>query len=262
MAKAKADKKETQVNFDHFNELMGEDSGFEDLNMDTMAIPFVRIMQKLSPQLDKRSADFDPELDEGDIVNTITGRVYEKPLRFVVGKFERYYIEWKPNRGGYVDAHAAELIEKMQFSGELFRNDLGKLVSRATGNEYQDTYVYYVLFPDYLEDGVCVFSFTSTQLKQAKKLNMNLTRTVIPGKTTKALPYFMVWNLETTEESNDKGSWEGINITFNQFVTPDLLTHVVEERKELPNKSLDLALLEAPESANTSGGTDPGKANF
>jgi len=238
----KKEKIEAQKMEEMFAEFEGDNEGYEGLTMDVQAIPFIKIIQQLSPQLSKKKPEYLPEAEEGFIYNSVTNRLYEPPVRFVIGKFERYYIEWKPNRGGFVDTHLVEEIEGAR-AGQLMRDENYRLIDPNTGNIFSDTYVYYIIFPDHLEDGVCILSLTSSQLKEAKKLNRNLTNTVIPGTTKKALPYFMIWNLEVHQVSNDKGDWSAPKFTFDSFVTKQILLSVSEERKALPNKRLDLALL-------------------
>lgn len=234
---------ETNPGFDHFAEFGQDASGFEEINMDTMSIPFIKIVQDISPQLKKSKPEFIPEAQAGMFFNSVSERLYDSPIKIVIGKFERYYIEWKANRGPFVATHSVEAIEGKRMQ-ELARDENYRLYDPKTGNTFADTYIYYVVLPDFMEEGVCIISMTSSAIKEAKKLNRNLTSTMIPGTTKKALPYFMVWNVAVVEMSSDKGDWYSIKFTFNSFVTQPQLEHVVEERKALPQKTLDLSLLD------------------
>ncbi len=249
-------KKKDQANYDHFAQFGNDVEGYEGLNMDTMAIPFIRVLQAMSPQLNKKKAEYIAAAEQGNICNSITGMLYDAPLRMVIGKFERLMIEWKPNRGGFVQAHAPEVVETnpdryrlLDIQGRL------TMVDMETKNHIVDTYMYYVILPDYMQEGVCVLSLSSSQLKQAKKLNRQLLTTYLPGTTQKALPHFMVWTMDVTEESNDKGDWYGLNFAFDTFVDQAQLDYVMEQRAELPNRSVDLNLLE-DKGTNTTPDTD------
>lgn len=226
-----------------FENFEGDKGGFEDMSGDTQSIPFIKLLQALSPQVNKADEEHIEGAEPGMLYNTITNTLYPMPMKFVVGKFERYYIEWKPERGGFNGAHAVELVEK-RIGVDLVIDDGYKITNPSNGNEFTDTYVYYVIMPDHMEEGVCVLSMTSSQLKEAKKLNRNLRSTMIPGTAQRALPFFMIWNYEVVGKKNDKGSWFGPKFTLDSFVTQDLLTHVTQERKELPSKPVDFALLE------------------
>ena len=253
MAKAKEEAKtEAQNEYDFMNEFSEDVKGYDGLTMDVMAIPFIRVIQALSPQLKKNKPEFIAGAEVGDICNSVSGEVYDQPLKVVVGKFERLFIEWKPNRGGYVAAHNPEDIEN---NPKYTVNDKYQLVDPGTMNEFMDTYMYYVLFPDHMEDGICIISMSSTQLREARKLNRNLMTTYIPGTTKKALPHFMVWTIESMEMSNDKGDWATPVFKFDSFVTQDLLGSVVEERKALPDKKVDFTMLD--ESAGKTDQAQP-----
>ena len=242
-------KKEEEATFDHFEEFGKDASGFEGINMDTVSIPFIRLLQNLSPQVKKNKPEFIPEAEPGMLFNTVSEKLYTSPLKIVVGKFERFYIEWKPNRGPFVAAHDVVLVET-EMMPQLARDENYKLYNPKTGNIFMDTYIYYVTMPDAMEEGVCIISLSSSGIKEAKKLNRNLISTMIPGTTQRAMPYFMVWNTNVVEMSNDKGDWYGLKFQFDSFVTKPQLEHVVKERKALPNKTTDLALLQSTTEEN------------
>ena len=108
-----------------------------------------------------------------------------------------------------------------------------------------DTYVYFILLPQHLEDGLMLLSLSSTQLKEARKWNRNLMSMIIPGTNQKAKPYYMRWNLTTPIMQNDQGSWNGLKVDFAGWVTQEQFNRVTEERKALPSTvKPNLALLE------------------
>lgn len=208
--------------------------GFESLNSDVVAFPFIRVLQSISPQCKRTKPEYVEGAEEGMLFNNINKRLIEPPTDIVVGRFDRYYIEWKPNRGGFVAAHLPEEVEAGLRSGKLIRNEKNRVIDRATGNEYSDTYAYYIVFTDYPEDGVCLLCLSSTQLKEARRWNRLLMSTYLPGTGRRALPYHMRWTVTTPTMSNDQGDWSGFKVDFAGFVTPEQLTLVTEERKALP----------------------------
>lgn len=236
--------KKTEVNYEFLNEFAKDTAGYEGLDMSTAAIPFIRILQTLSPQLKKNKPEFINGSEEGDIVNSITGKIYEKPLRVVIGKFEHLFIEWKPNRGGFVQAHSPKLIDQDPKYAMVEENGRMKLKDTSNGNDIVETYIYYIILPDYIEDSVCILSLSSSQLKEARRLNRMLLTTYIPGTSQKALPHFIIWKMDTVEMSNDQGDWYGLKFTKAGFVSPDLLESVMSERKALPDKTVDYAQID------------------
>ena len=233
----------TKENFDYLTKEAANTVGFEDLKKDTMAVPFIRLIQAMSPQLKKKSDSYIPEAEEGMLCNSVTGKLYADPLRFVVIKFERVFNEWKPNREGFVQSLSPDFVETHPEIYQTVPNGKGgyDLIDVRSQNVLADTYNYYVLLPDYIEDGVCIVSLAATQLKAGRKLNSLMTSTVIPGTSTKALPHYIVWKYEVVELSNKMGTWQAPNFTFDSFVTPDLLDNVKEEQKLLPEKKVEMA---------------------
>lgn len=208
--------------------------GFDALNADVVAFPFIRVLQSISPQCKKTKPEYVEGAEEGMLFNNINNRLMTPPVEVVVGRFDRYYIEWKPNRGGFVAAHMPEDIDAGLRNNTLVRNEKNRIVSRHTGNEFSDTFTYYVVFPEFPEDGVCLLCLSSTQLKEARRWNRLLLTTFFPGTQRKALPYHMRWNITTPAMSNDQGDWAGFHVEFAGFVTPEQLQLVSEERRALP----------------------------
>ena len=234
MTKAKA-----KVDFSHLNDAIGDGSGFEDITLETQAVPFIKLVQALSPQLKKSAPEYNPDAAIGDIVNSVTGKIYEAPLRIVVGKFERMYLEWdSTTRGKLKGVHSPESID---LRTDLVRDERNQLIDPDGNSSFQETYSYYVILPDYMEEGVCLMSLASSAIKAGKKLNRMLFSTVLPGTSRKAMPYFMVFNANVVELSNDQGDWSSWDFKLDTFVNQEVLDCVTEERKALPEKTVDYA---------------------
>lgn len=205
--------------------------GFEQMDATTVAIPFIRVLQSQSPACQKNTPDYIDGAEAGVFFNAASKEVYTSPLEVVVGKFEHYFTEWRPERGGYAGAHSPENIELLLQRGDVHKGDVAQLYFPDTGNILTDTYAYYIVMPQRLGAGVCIMSLTSTQLKEARRWNRMLTTTFYPGTTRRALPYHMRWSVSTTRQQNTKGSWFGLQVDFAGFVTQEQLSLVQEERK-------------------------------
>lgn len=228
-------------NLDYSKLMEGMDgAGFEEVGLDTMAIPFIRIIQELSPQMRKAKPEFNPDAEEGMFVNTVSGKLYPSPIRVIIGKFQRTFLEWGTTRGNLKGVHTPESIE---LSTDLMRNEKNQLVDPATNHTFQDCYTYYVLNVDDMDEGICIVSCVSTNIKEARKLNRNLMHTLLPDSNKRALPYFMVWEVSSVDMSNDEGEWKGISFKFHSFVSQAQLTAVVAEREQIPHRRVDYAQL-------------------
>lgn len=222
----------------------GDDwKGFEQITRDTMSIPFVRVLQKLSPQLDKQKPEYVEGATEGDFFNTITRTVYGKKLRIICGNFEQVFIEWRPNRGGLVGYHTKEHAEAIAAD-----KTFGKWTTED-GNLLQENYVYMVLIEGHENEGICVLSLASSMIKEARAWNRLMTTHIMPNGQ-KALPYYLVWDVTSEPVKNDKGSWYKPKIVWAGYVNEEQYTKVKNERKALPSKTVDYKQLEATGDGN------------
>ena len=238
MAKLNIDPTQAQKPTLGFNPTEGDDwKGFEQISRDTMSIPFLRILQKLSPQLDKQKPEYIEGAEEGQFFNNITRTVYGNKLRIIVGSFEQIYIEWRPNRGGFVGYHSVEHAEAIAAD-----KTFGKWTTED-GNLLQENYVYMVLIEGHEDEGVCVLSLASSMIKEARAWNRLMTTHVMPdGK--KALPYYLVWDVTTDYAKNDKGTWYKPKIIFAGYVNQNQYTKVKGERLALPSRTVDYKQLD------------------
>lgn len=224
-----------------FNE---EDSakGFEDIDSSTMAIPFLKIAQSLSPEMKSNKAEHIQGLELGDIFNNVTQEIYAKEgesIGIIIGQFEHMYIEWLPKRQGFVGYHTPEHAEKIA-------TDLTFGKWKIKENLLQENYVYYILIEGHEHEGVLIMSLASTQIKKAKALNKRLTSYKMKnGK--KALPYYLRWSLKTIEEHKDDNDWFGVSVNLIGVIEDEQqYISVKKERKLIENKRVDFAQLEAP----------------
>lgn len=225
-----------------FSFLVGNNEGFEDLNVNVMSLPFINILQDLSPQVKKKSDSYVEGAESGMFFNTGTKEVFAA-LAVTVIKFEHTFLRWRPNRGGYFGQFSPEEVLRLRQDGTLFEDADGTLVD-GDGNEYQEAYTYYlVLWGENEQPSLALFSCTSSMLKEARRWNRELGTRRLPNGQP-ALPYFSVYRLRIKELSNDKGSWYGFEFEWKTFVSPSMFEDVKAERKELPNKQVSYAALE------------------
>ena len=223
--------------------------GFEEISSATMAIPFVRILQSLSPQLKKQKPEYIPEAEEGMFLNTVTKQLYKNTIRVIVLKFERVFIEWLPDRGGFLNYHAPENAERLAVD-----KTFGKWKT-ADDNSLQENYVYFCLIVGKEDEGVVVISLSSTFIKKAKEWNRLMT-THIMDNGERALPYYVVWKLKTEYTENDKGNWYTMNITMDSYINEKQHRKLVPERKALPSRQMDYAQLEDSSAKGETAGEE------
>lgn len=145
----------------------GEDAGvgFEGTKGSDLSIPFLAILQANSPQVE----DKDPAgAESGMLFNTVTRELIsgDEGTVFLPCHKEMAYVEWKPDRGGFVGLHDpnGEIVSKA-----IQENDGNKIGKLQTGeNDLVETHYVYglMLDPTGAETlGFAVLSFTSTKIK-------------------------------------------------------------------------------------------------
>jgi len=210
MSNAVTTKQETAVSTDVMDDLMefaGEGAAFDSSEMQ---IPFVRLLQALSPQLNKKKADFIEGATAGDAFNNVTGQYWdgEKGLTVIPCFQTTKYLEFVPRDlgGGFKGEIPANspLLQQTTRSGskEILPN----------GNELVKSDQHFCLIVE--EDGAfqpVVIDMKSTQLKVSRRWKTQISMKKIKHPKTGQLftpPVFATtWRLYSVEESNDQGSW-------------------------------------------------------
>jgi hypothetical protein len=194
-------------------------SGFEDMGAADLAIPFLAILQKGSPQVDEEKEAYIDGAKPGMILNTVTQEVYDgkgEGILFVPVHRVHNYVEWVPrdSGGGFVAVHEVEspMIIQARKHGAF-----GKLAS-PDENDLVETFSVFGLLVH--EDGSfdsAIIAFSSTQIKHYKRW-MTTARGIMvrspQGKRVNPPLFAHVYRLKTKGEQNTKGSWHGWDIKF------------------------------------------------
>ena len=176
--------------------------GFENQTSQDMAIPFLGVLQALSPQIQEADPTYIEGAKAGDLINTVTGELIRRPATFVPCYTEHVYVEWVPRDagGGFVAIHGynSEVVVTAKVKAEKF-NDL----RTPEGNNLVETFYVYGMLLDGPEATTSttpiVIAFTSTKIKVYKAL-MTKLRTV---KGNPPLFAFRV-SISTTDAKNKK----------------------------------------------------------
>lgn len=161
-----------------FGEYSGD--GFENQTSDDMAIPFLGLLQDLSPQIKKKSDDYIDGAEPGMMFNTVTKELLPDTVHFVPCVTQHCFVEWVPLAagGGFVgqhDVNSAIVAQARANSSAI--NDL----KTEGGNELIETFYIYGLLLDSADatEGTMpiVIAFTSSKIKVYKRL-MTTLRTI------------------------------------------------------------------------------------
>ena len=201
MANEVAMKKSAELSTDLMDDILefaGEGAAF---GADEMQNPFIRALQALSPQLNKKKPEYIDGAEQGDLFNTVTGQVWkgEEGVTIIPCYQVTKYLEFTPRdmgggfRGEISPTNPVLQQTTRQGSKELLPN----------GNELVKSDQHYCLVLD--GEGSfqpAVIDMKSTQLKVSRRWKTQIAMQMITP------PLFATeWKITTVEESNDQGSW-------------------------------------------------------
>lgn len=225
--KAVATKKATDVANFGFDFEVDAGGGMEHTDRESFAIPFLRVLQKISPQCDEADAAYIPGAKGGMLFNTVTGKLYEGEVTFLPCAYQRRFIQWAPrgSEGGYRGDWLPEEVAKMRASGEITEEE-GRLylgeANEKKSDRLVDTRSHFGLVVE--DDGAVsqvILALSSTQIKKSKQLMSMLSSARI--KTAKGMVTPPTWmnrvKISTVLESNDQGSWYGVKFEADGFIT-------------------------------------------
>lgn len=181
----------------------------EGADVDSFAIPFIKIIQSESPQMKPTKAEYNEDARPGMIINTVTQGLMKEVVILPV-TFEREFLEWGPKQGDGLKGRHGVTAEKVLMAET---DDRQRRITDE-GNILADTRNHYVLV---IRDGTAtpaLLPMASTQIKKSKAL---MTQIQEAGKAKKLLTY----TLSTGPESNDSGDWYGWVIGSSNDVSGD-----------------------------------------
>ena len=199
------------VTFD--DNLLAGGTGLEETTTEDFAIPFIRVLQPLSPQVQKQDGKYVAGASAGDLYNTVTNEIYdgEKGISVVPCAYNKKYIEWIPREkgGGLVNPnHDISILSK------CVRDEVTNRFITQDGNEIVETAQFFILVLG-AEPQQAVLAFTSTQLGVARKWLTMLRMARVQnskGDSVEAPMFAYTYRLTSTTQSNDKGSWNAYSI--------------------------------------------------
>jgi hypothetical protein len=184
--------------------------GMEQMGADDLALPFIRILGDLSPQVKKSKAEYVEGAEPGMLFNTVSKELYDgsKGIQVVPCYYKREYIEWS-DRGEGPGAPIAVHPANTDLMNQTNRDAMGK-DRLPNGNYLENTASYYVMVLS--EDGsaeTALITMKSTGLKTSRQWNSMISGIKLQGTNGKFTPpmFSHIYHLTTVEMSNKKGTW-------------------------------------------------------
>ena len=189
-------------------------AGSQNMTQEDLALPFLKVLGQLSPEVNKMNEKFIEGAEPGMIFNTVTNQLFDgkKGVDVIPVFYERKYVEWQDrgaSQGSPVAIHDADSdIVSSTTRDKSFKDRL------PNGNYLENTANHYVIFMNGSPSSALI-SMKATQLKVSRKWNSMMMGIKLQGKNGLFTPptYSHIYNLKTVQMSNDKGTWFGWDVT-------------------------------------------------
>lgn len=196
-------------------------AGYEKVTADDLSIPFLNVLQALSPEVAGEPGDRVAGATAGRLMNTVTKELYpEAGVIFQPCSSQHMFVEWKPRTqgGGFVGVH--DQNDPMIVAAKAASKDFGKYKSPA-GNDLVETIYLAGLIhrtSDVVEQAKMgpgepiIITFQSTKIKAIKNLNYRLYTFILPNGQKPPLFAHRVL-IQTFMDKNNKGVFYNYKLT-------------------------------------------------
>mgnify|MGYP003136291033 FL=1 len=203
-----AQKKSAQLPANIFEEDAAK--GLGKLGQEDLALPFLKILGQLSPEVNKRDGKYVEGAEPGMIYNSVSGELYDgvKGIDVIPCFYKLEYIEWK-DRGEGLGAPVAIYDSSSDIMSKT-KPDANYKDRLPNGNYIEKTASHFVIVSGD-SPSTALISMKSTQLKISRKWNSMMAGIKMKGKNGLFTPasFSHEYKLRTVQQSNDKGTWFG-----------------------------------------------------
>ena len=192
------------------------DEGFDNVDSKSLALPFLKVLGQLSPQVTQGDSQFIESARPGMIYNTVTNELYNgaEGMNVIPCFYKLEYIEWKDRDKGAV-APVNVYPSDSDIMSKTTRGDDGK-DRLENGNYVEETASHYVMVVEEDKSSTALITMKSTQRKKSKKWNSMMMSLRAKRKDGKGFfrpaPFTQQYSLKTVLEKNNLGSWYGWEI--------------------------------------------------
>jgi hypothetical protein len=199
------------------------ESGFEETSASDFKLPWLRPLQKGSPEVDEDSPKKMEGAKAGYFLNTATNELVDgrKGFRFIAVHRTHQFVEFVPRTqgGGFVavfQPEDPEVTAALTKAGKVF----GK-IPFGDGNELSETFLMYGLYEHAQDDWrPVVLPFASSGIDAYKTImtKLDMLRVPVAGRAEKVrLPMFATrLRIHTEFAENKKGSWYRMRADYDE----------------------------------------------
>ena len=188
--------------------------GLGAIGQEDLALPFLKILGQLSPEVNKRDGKYVEGAEPGMIYNSVSGELYDgvKGIDVIPCFYKLEYIEWK-DRGEGLGAPVAIYDSSSDIMSKT-TPDANYKDRLPNGNYVEKTASHFVIVTGD-SPSTALISMKSTQLKISRKWNSMMSGIKMKGANGMFTPasFSHIYKLKTTQMSNDKGTWFGWEVS-------------------------------------------------
>jgi len=188
--------------------------GLGTIGQEDLALPFLKILGQLSPEVNKRDGKYVEGAEPGMIYNSVSGELFDgvKGIDVIPCFYKLEYIEWK-DRGEGLGAPVAIYDSSSDIMSKT-KPDANYKDRLPNGNYIEKTASHFVIVAGD-SPSTALISMKSTQLKISRKWNSMMSGIKMKGANGMFTPasFSHIYKLKTTQMSNDKGTWFGWEVS-------------------------------------------------
>lgn len=246
--------------------------GMEGATQESFAIPFIKTLQKMSPQVDEDSGQAIKGAKAGMFFETVSKAMYDgkKGILIVPCAYRRTFLRWGPrgtDNGGFKGEIAPEELSKLRAEGAVKEQE-GRLffplpdgtINPKKCDSVDDVRNHYVLLVDEDEGTFtqALMSLTSTQIKKSKNLMSALANKKLTAKSGERYtpPTFAnLVRVTSVSESNDNGSWHGVNFALEgEVADANIFQAALDYNQTIAKGQINVDYNQADDSNAAGGG--------
>ena len=189
-------------------------AGLSNIGHEDLALPFLKILGQLSPETNKRDGKYVEGAEPGMIYNSVTGELFDgdKGIKVIPCHYKLEYIEWQdrgtgPSAPVKIYPSSSDVLSKTT-RGADYKDRL------PSGNYVEKTASHFIIVAE-KNPSTALIAMKSTQLKVSRKWNSMMQSIKLKGKNGLFTPasFSHIYNLRSVQQSNDKGTWFGWDVS-------------------------------------------------
>jgi len=210
--------------------------GSQNIAQDDLALPFLKVLSHLSPEINTQHAKYIKGAEPGMIVNTVTNELKDgkEGIDILPVFYKRQYLEWQERGAGTgAPVHIYEASDKLPKTSRG-KDNKDRL---ANGNYLETTASHFVILLG-KSPTTALISMKATQLKISRKWNSLMMGIKMQGKNGLFTPptYSHIYNLKAVQMSNDKGTWFGWDVSLKGPIQDKAVYEIAKTFSDRVNK--------------------------